>query len=187
MAVDTDYSLAMSNGIASVGPADTVAPTGMTALTTPWVDLGSMSTDGLSESLKQTRTDFKRWGSISIYKSVITDEAHTFKVTFLESNANVLGLFYRTGTTPTPDSTSHIISIVDDTTGTIDRRAFVFDLLEGTNHARFYCPRVEVTDVDDPVYVTDKLTQYGVTLTAYPDDTGVVVARQFLLDAVVNG
>jgi hypothetical protein len=60
----------------------------------------------------------------------------------------------------------------------------VFDVLEGTNHIRFYLPKGEVTNVESPVYKLDGLVEYGVTITAYPDDNGVAVARSFLLDAV---
>lgn len=186
MAVDTDYALAMSDGIVSKAPQDTTEPTDMNALTTPWVDLGGINTDGLSESMKETRQTFKRWGSINIYKSVITDEAKTFHVTFLESNPAVMGLYYRLTADPTPDATSHIVKFADDTTGTRVVNAMVFDLTEGTNHIRYWCPRVEVTDKDDVVNKTDGERAYGVTLTAYPDDTGVAISRQFLLDAIVN-
>jgi hypothetical protein len=66
-------------------------------------------------------------------------------------------------------------------------RAWCFDLLQGTNHIRFYVPQGEVTARKNPVYKTDSLIEYGVTITAYPTSTGVVVQRQFLLDAVVQG
>lgn len=186
MAIDEDYILAMSQGTSWVAPEATAAPTGMAAPSTPYVDLGAMSTEGLTENLAESRTEFKRWGSISVFKTVITDKKHEFKVKFLETNPAVLGLFYKTAT-PVPDSTSHIITITDDTTGELDPRTFVFDVLEGTNHARFYVPKGEVTNVDSPVYKTDGLVEYGVTITAYPDENGVAVARSYLLDAVVAG
>jgi hypothetical protein len=292
MAVDNFYSLSMSNGIASTAIYGTPNPANMAALTTPWVDLGAMSTDGLTENLGQTRTEFKRWGSISPFQAVLTDVKHSFDVTFLESNPNVLSVFYRTGTVPTPSgvgtsevqtvavtgtptggtfslsfngattpalaynaSTSavqtalqalstigagnatvtgtagvsyvvtftgalanqnvgtlvavatltggttpgvtvttttggavgQLLTITDDTTGVRDVRAFCFDMLQGTNHIRFYVPQGEVTDVKNPVYKTDSLIEYGVTITAYPTSSGIAVQRQFLLDAVVQG
>jgi hypothetical protein len=186
VAVDEDYILAMSQGTSWVAAAGTAAPTGMATPSTPYVDLGAMSTDGLTETLSQSRTEFKRWGSIAVFKTVITDQKHVFKVKFLESKPAVLGLFYRTAT-PTPDATTHIITVTDDTTGKLDPRTFVFDVLDGTNHARFYCPNAEVTNTDAPVYKTDGLVEYGVEITAYPDNNGVAVARTYLLDAVVAG
>jgi len=185
VAIDEDYILAMAQGTSWVSPKGSTAPTGMTTPTDPWVDLGAMSTEGLTENLAQSRTEFKRWGSIAVFKTVITDQKHEFKVKFLETNPAVLGLFYRVGT-PTPDATSHIISVTDDTTGKLDPRAFLFDVIEGTNHVRFSVPNGEVTNVDSPVYKLDGLVEYGVTITAYPDSNGVAVARSYLLDAVVG-
>jgi hypothetical protein len=292
MAVDNFFSLSMSNGIASGAPYGTPNPASMVALTNPWYDFGAMSTDGLTENLGQTRTEFKRWGSISPFQAVLTDVKHSFDVTFLESNPAVLGLYYRTGTTPTPTgagtnevqtiaisgsptggtfsltyggqttaplaynaatsavqtalqglssigasnvtvtgtagvsyvvtfvaalaatnvpnivavgaftggttpavtvtattggASGQLINITDDTTGVRDVRAFTFDMLQGTNHIRFYVPQGEVTDVKNPVYKTDSLIEYGVTITAYPTSSGIAVQRQFLLDAVVYG
>lgn len=290
MAVDLDFVLAMSDGIASVAPEGTAAPTDLSALAGPWVDLGAISTDGLSESLSETRTSFKRWGSITAFKTVITDEQKSFDLSFLETNPNVLGVFYRvptptpsgagtnevqtvtisgsptggtfvlvfgddattdlafnataaavqaalralpgigstgvtvtgsaggpytvtfagtladenvaqlhatgnftggtspavTVTTATPGAEGQILTITDDTSGGQDIRAWVFDILEGTNHIRFFCPKAEVTARKNPVYKTDALTEYGVTITAYPDDSGVAVQRMYLLDAVTG-
>lgn len=288
MAIDEDLILAMSDGVSSVAPLGTPQPSGMDTLTSPWADLGAMDVSGLTENLAETRTEFKRWGSIATFKTVITDEKHEFDVTFLENNANVLGLFYRvstpvaTGTpvsevqsvtisgsptggsftldfggqpttdiaynatasavqtalqalstigagnvtvtgsaggpwtvtfagslanqdvaqlvavsnltggtspsvtvaTTTAGSAGNLLSVTDDTTGLLDPRAFVFDVFEGTNHFRFYLPKGEVTARKNPVYKLDGMVSYGVTITAYPDDNGVAVARTFLLDAI---
>lgn len=292
MAVDSFYTLGIAQGIGSVAPYGTPYTSGMAALTSPWVDLGAISTDGLTENPSQTRTDWKRWGSISTYNSVITDQKHEFNVKFLENNANVLSLVYRTGTAPTPSgagtsevqtititgaptggtfsltydgqttaalaynattaavqtalqglssigsgnatvtgtagssyvvtftgtlanqnvptivavgtftggtspaisvatttggAAGSLLSITDDTTGKRDLRAMTFDLINGTNHIRFYCPMVEVTAVANIVYKLDTPIIYDLTLTAYPNSSGVAVQRDFLLDAVVQG
>lgn len=186
MAVDSFYTFPAAQGVASVAPQGTVAPTGMTALTTPWVDLGAITQNGLTENPSESRTEFKRWGSISPYAAVITDQKHEFSIQFLENNPDVLSLVYRTGSAPTPDATSHIISITDDTTGVRDLRALTFDIISGNNHLRFFCPMAEVTAVANIKYSFDAPIMYDVTFTAYPDNTGVAVKRDFLLDAVVN-
>lgn len=182
MAIDTTFALAGADGIASVAPLGTTAPADLNALTTPWVDLGALSTDGLTQAMSETRTDFKRWGSIVKFKSVVTDQAFTFDCTFLESNNHVLGLYYKV-TDPTPDPSTHIITADADTTGKQDIRSWVFDVIEGTNHLRFYLPRAEITDRKNVVYKTDSLAEYGVTISAYPDDSGTAVQLIGLLDA----
>jgi len=182
MAVDTDFALAGQNGIASVAPTGTTAPVDTSALSTPWVDLGALSTDGLTEHGAETRTSFKRWGSIVPFKTIITDQEFTFDVTFLESNNAVLGLYYRV-TDPTPDATTHLVTVTADTTGKQDRRAFVFDVVEGTNIARWYVPEGEVTDRKDVVYRPDGIAERGVTITAYVDANGVAKQLIGLFDA----
>lgn len=191
MAVDEDFILAMSEGTSWVAPKGTAAPpittTSLPTPTTPWEDAGAMDTAGLTNNNDETRTDFKRWGNINIFKSVITDKKTTFDVTFLESNATVLGIYHRMGSTPTPDATTKVISVTDDTTGQRDVRAYIFDVVDGNSHVRYYCPNAEVTATKAIEHATDKLTSYGVTITAYPDVNGVAIARSYLLDAVVNG
>jgi hypothetical protein len=296
MAIDTFYALTMAQGIASGAPYGTGDPgaptTTPTAPSSPWYDFGAISTDGLTENPQQSRQEFKRWGSISPFAAVVTDQKKQFSVKFLESNPNVLGLTYRTGTTPTPSGTStnevqtvtitgtptggsfildfngaptgdiaynaaasavqtalqglstvgagnvtvsgsaggpytvtfagslaaaqvpqmvaasnltggtspavniatttqgtagSLITITDDTTGQRDIRAFCFDLIQGTNHLRFYVPQGEVTDQGNITYRTDNLIEYDVTITAYPNSSGVAVKRYFLLDAVRLG
>jgi hypothetical protein len=71
-----------------------------------------------------------------------------------------------------------LVTLNDDTTGLIDLRAFCFDLTTGTTHDRFYLPKAEVTARKNPVYVNSALTEYGMTITAYPSDsTGYAVQR----------
>lgn len=296
MAVDSYYTFPAAQGYASVAPPSTPRVTNMAALAAPWVDLGGITQDGLTEDPSQSRTEFKRWGSISPYASVITDIKHEFNIKFLENNASVLSLVYRTGTAPTPTGTTtnevqtititgaptggsfsltfggqttaaiaynataatvqtalqglssigagnatvsgsaggpytvtfvsalaatnvaqivavgtftggtspaitvvtttggaagQLISITDDSTGLRDVRAVTFDIITGAgasqNHLRFYCPTAEVTNVAAINYGFDKPIVYDCTFTAYPDNTGVAVQRDFLLNAVVNG
>lgn len=296
MAVDTNYALTIAQGIGSVAPPNTTDPgaptTTPTAPSSPWTDLGALSTDGLTENPSQSRTDFKRWGSISKFLSVITDEEHTFQLKCLENNANVLGLYYRAGAALTPSGSSanevqtvtisgtptggsftldyngqptvdiaynatasavqtalqnlsnigsgnvavtgsaggpytvtfqgtlaaanvaqltaannltggtspavavatgtqgtagSLLTVTDDTTGQRDVRAFCFDLIQGTNHLRFYIPTGEVTARGNITYKMDGLVEYDMTITAYPTSSGVAVKRYFLLDAIRLG
>lgn len=292
MAVDSYFSLTIAQGIGSWSPVGTPNPDNMVSLTSPWRDLGGLSTAGLVENPTQTRQEFKRWGSISPFQAVITDQKHEFQVSFLESNPDVLGLVYRNGSqllptgagtsevqtvtisggptggtfvldfngqpttdlafnataasvqtalqalstigagnatvtgsaggpytitfagtlantnvpqlvavsnltggtspgvavsTPTGGAAGQILKITDDTTGLRDVRAMCFDLIQGTNHIRFFCPTAELTAVANITYKFDGLIEYQCTFTAYPNASGIAVQRQFLLDAVVKG
>jgi hypothetical protein len=105
MAVDSPFTIPAAQGFASVAPPSTPYVSGLAALTSPWVDLGGITQDGLTENNGQTRTDWKRWGGISPYYSVITDEKREFNIKFLESNPNVLGLVHRNGGPIVPSGT----------------------------------------------------------------------------------
>lgn len=79
------------------------------------------------------------------------------------------------------------MTVTDDTTGVRDIRAMCFDLVNGTNKIRFYCPMAEMTALGNISYKFDGLIEYQCTFTAYPNASGVAVQRQFLLDAMVKG
>jgi hypothetical protein len=84
----------------------------------------------------------------------------------------------------TAGSSGNILTVTDDVSGSTDLRSVTFDLIEGTNHIRFYCPKAEVTARKNITNATGTLREYGMTVTAYPDNSNVSVRREFLLDAL---
>ena len=296
MAVDTNYALTIAQGIASVAPSNSADPgaptTSPTGPSSPYVDLGAISTDGLVENPSQSRTEFKRWGSISPFAAILTDVKKEFQVKFLENNPNVLGLAYRAGAALTPSGTSvnevqtitisgsptggtfvldfggqpttdlpynastaavqsalqalstigsgnatvtgtagssyvvtftgalaasnvaqinavgnftggtsptisvatttggsagNLLTVTDDTVGVRDVRSFCFDLIQGSNHLRFWIPTGEITAQGNITYKYDNLIEYDVTITAYPNTSGIAVKRYILTDALRLG
>jgi hypothetical protein len=186
MAANDDFAITGATGAAAVAPTGTVGPTSMAALNVAFKDLGWISDDGLVEAFNENRTNFIPWGSNSPIKSVVTSTEKTFQVTFWESNADVLGLYFKLGAAPTPDATSHIISVAEAAKPDPDPRSFVFDILEGTNHVRLYVPKCEVTDRGNLVYKSDAIIGYPVTMTAYAGSDGFTCQRLYLLDAIVS-
>jgi hypothetical protein len=79
------------------------------------------------------------------------------------------------------------VTITDDTTGLRDVRSWCFDLIQGTNHLRFWLPTGEITDQGNVTYKFDNLIEYDVTITAYPNTSGIAVKRYFLTDALRLG
>jgi hypothetical protein len=72
-------------------------------------------------------------------------------------------------------------------TGVRDVRSFCFDLIQGTNHLRFWIPTGEITRRGNVNYKYDNLIEYDVTITAYPNTSGVAVKRYILTDALRLG
>ena len=120
----------------------------------------------------------------------------TFQGTLAAANVvqiNAVGNFTG-GTSPTISvatttggSAGSYLKIVDDTTGVRDQRTFCFDLIDGTNHERYYVPQGEVTNRDPVISKFDEPTKYGMEITAYPNASGVAVIRYVLTDALRLG
>lgn len=184
MAHNDEFVVTGAAGVASVAPTGTTGPTGMGALNVAFKDLGWISDDGLVEAFDESRTNFTPWGSKSPVKSVVTSTVKTFQVTFWESNLDVLGVYFKLGAAATADVTSQIVAIAEQANPAPDPRAWVFDILEGTNHVRLYVPKAEVTGRGNLVYKADQVIGYQATMTAYAGSDGFTCQRFYLLDAI---
>lgn len=78
-----------------------VAEVGATFPTTPFeawgsefTDLGYMHPDGLEEALGEDRTEIMAWGEEAAVKTRVKSRDGTFKLTFLETTAEILQLYY---------------------------------------------------------------------------------------------
>jgi len=158
-----------ANGVAYVGAIGSTAPTTATAApAAAFKNLGFCNEDGLVESSNISKKEIKAWDG-TVVRTVIDGTEKTFKLTFLETNGNVLGLYKGANTTIAYSSPT--TTITNKVPGQ-DLRAFIVDVIDGAVTRRFYIPSGEVTDRDDVTYATSGAAQYGVTITAYPDATG---------------
>ncbi len=156
-------------GLAWFADFGATAPTDAgTALNAAFKDTGLISEEGLSLSLSETVKKIKAYGSLLAQRSVITDQDTTFKLKFLESNQYSLAVFHRKaisgGISPAVSTGAFAIS-----TGSFTSRqyAFTFEIVDGSNKIRAYCPKVEVTNRDDLQVGNGNEISYGVELTAY--------------------
>lgn len=74
-------------------------------------------------------------------------------------------------------------TVVDDVAGITDLRVCVFDVFEDDTHFRYMLPKAEVTARKNVTQNTSTLTQYGMTVTAYPDDNNIAVKRYIKIAA----
>jgi hypothetical protein len=72
------------------------------------------------------------------------------------------------------------------TTGNYVRQLYaaVFDMIDGTNHVRAYCPSIEVTGRSDVKFSNGNETAYPLTLTAYPNSSGIAIQWYYLMSAL---
>jgi hypothetical protein len=193
MTANADLILA---GISGGGTAGTAlawyAPTGSTApvdaaaaLNASFKDAGWISEDGLTRSVSEDVTDIPAFGTLVPVRKIVTKSEFSFKVTMLETNPISLAVYNRlplTGITVDPDD-----GTTDWTEGAhrVQKYAAVFDMVDGTNHLRAYCPSVEVTGRDDTEVKAGAAVTWGVTLTAYPGSDGVACHWFAVLAALI--
>jgi hypothetical protein len=143
-------------------PTDPVAPWG-----TGWVDLATISEDGLTTSFNEDTSEIKQWGG-GVVRKLITSSETTFAFTCLETSKQVVEAFYKAPVTPaTAPADGGSIELRG---GMRDERMWGVDVLDGTTHVRYVIGRGEMTERGDVVHKADEAMGYEFTVTAYQDE-----------------
>jgi len=162
MALDSDLVRVAVSGAVYVGPTDTAAPTDSgTALEDGFLDLGYVSSDGISESIDRTTAQIRAWQNGALVREVTSEGTYSVSLTFLETNQEVLELYFGS------DVTSGVLN--GDPTSSGGRKSFVIDVVDGAVIERTYIPQGEVTSVGERTLASGDAIGYNVTITAYAD------------------
>jgi hypothetical protein len=180
MAINEDLLISGATGLTSFAPVGTTLPTDTSsALDAAFKDFGAISSDGLTEAPSQTYQSFKPWGRTRKAKNTLTDSGKTFQLTFWETNPDVLAVYFGLDTVPT--ATAGAFDFAEPDTDSPVYRAMVADIIEGTNHIRIACTKVQRTDRGNIVYGPSNLIGYQMTFDQIGD-----VHRYYLLDALAD-
>jgi hypothetical protein len=151
-------------GVVYVAPLGTTLPT--SATTTPaggFTDVGYISDAGVTQSIAEDITDIQAWQLGTVVRRVQTSHSLTFQFEFLETNATTLAQYYGT-----------YASGVASVTGVAGaRQSWIIHVDDGTSDIRVVIPEAEISERGDTSYVNGEAVRYPVTLSAYPDDSGV--------------
>jgi hypothetical protein len=148
-----------------------------------FVDAGWCSTAGLANNVASTVNKIKAFGSTQILRTIIQDEERTFDLEFLETNPTSIAIYNRLA----------VGSIVPDANGaftvtvgapTVQTYAGIFDLVDGLNHIRYYCPRLQNSGVKGSTWAPGKEITAPVSMTALPDGSGISVYEYYLVNAL---
>ncbi|WP_430376693.1 phage tail protein [Streptomyces sp. B1-3] len=152
-----------------------VAPVGTTAPTDPysswgagWVDLGNVSEDGLTESLNENRQDFKAWGRNGPVRSQVTDRDATFKITFMETNAWTLALYYGVDIadmTSSGTGSTQFLAFEEPQSNEPMSYAIGMDVIDDDKPLRIVVARAQVTAKGDRVYKSDSNQAFELTFS----------------------
>jgi hypothetical protein len=185
MASNAQLALVGASGVGYVAPLGTAAPTDLSALPAAWSDFGYISQDGLTQAVDENRQSWTPWGQLSPIRTQITSSTKTYALTAWETNKTILGLYYKVDAAAlAADPVTHLVKFDETDRPAPDRRAFVFDIMDGSgNLIRVYIPYGEVTQRGNVVYKSDDLVGYPLTMSAYPGADGVSVRRMMNLAA----
>lgn len=170
MPLDPDNVRVALTGAVYTAPKGTAQPSDATASwPTGWVDLGWISEDGVTEAYDDNVAEIKAWQGGTTVRRVISSSIATLQFTCIETKPAVVEAFHK-GSTVTAGR-------LDVYAPTADERSFGLDVVDGDTHLRLLIPRGEVSDRGDVVYKSDEAVGYDMTVTAYPDDTGLVLVK----------
>lgn len=147
-----------------------VAPTGTTLPTDPdevldgeFDDLGYVGEEGITEAQASDVTDILAWQNSAVVRKVQTSHDLTYALTLIETKTEVLETFYG----PLDGA---VVEVTGDQLG---RKSFVIDVVDGEHDIRIVVPEGQVTERGDITYANGEAIGYPITITAYPDDSGV--------------
>lgn len=172
-------------GLAWFAPTGSTAPTdATTALAAAWRNAGMIDDNGATLKLSESSKTIKAYGSTAIQRTLVTDDTYTFDLTFLETNQYSQAVYHRLGITSISPTVGTGAFAVTDGTYSRQLYAMILDTIDGTNHVRIYCPQVEVTDRKDVQFQSGNPITWGVTLTAYPNSSGVAIQYYYVVSAL---
>ena len=167
----------LATGGLYVSPLGTPKPSSITtALDDPWIGLGHVGEDGVTETQDRTIDKKKNWGGATV-KILQTDYVHTFKFVLLESlNAEVLKVVYgENNVTITAATSGHGNQIeVTKNPRKLPKLTWCVDSTDSELDAfyRNYVPIGQVMTVGDVKIVHTDTIEYSLEMEAFPDASG---------------
>lgn len=141
-------------------PTGTALPTtAIAALDAAFVDAGYVSEDGVTQSISSDTNDIKAWNGDTV-RTVETGHSVTFQFTLLETSNVTTGLYYGN-------------SLIEMKARQVTRKSWVIDVADGARKIRIVIPDGEITAKGDVIYKLDEAVAYDLTVTAYPNASGV--------------
>jgi hypothetical protein len=171
MAANAENVLVAVTGSVYVGSTAVALPTNSTsAPALGFTELGYLSEDGFTEATDVDSDEIVAWQNGTVVRRTITSQAKTFEFMLIETKSSVLE-FVRPGSTVAGSTGAYSMAVKAITA---ERKALIFDILDGDVHLRKIVPNCEITDFGDIEYKNGEPIGYPVTVTAYPDDTDTV-------------
>ena len=163
-----------------VAPAGTtVTDTLAASMTTPWVNLGFTSSEGVKFNKKDKNDPIDTWQSTAPARFILTDRDVTLKFQLLQMSKDTFQFYMGTGSTSlvaagsTAETTAKKLELTGAPGGQ-DQRAIAIDFKDnnGTTDLRYrlVVPYAAVSDVEELSLARTGAIKLGVTVTALSGD-----------------
>jgi hypothetical protein len=153
-----------STGGAYVAPDTTTLPTdATTALNAAFEEVGYISDDGVSQSISEDITDLKAWQNGDVVRKIQTSHDLTYSFTMIETSDVTLDTYYG----------NYAAGAVEITGDQLPHKRWVLSVVDGDDLLRVVIPDGQITERGDIVYQNGDAVGYPITISCFPDDSGV--------------
>lgn len=143
--------------------AGTAIPTTADEAIGSFDDLGYVSEEGVTQAIGADVTDIVAWQNGDVVRKVQTSHDLTYAFTLIETKEQVLEAYYG----------NYLSGAVEVTADQLPRKPWVIDVIDGDDTIRVAIPDGQVTERGDITFATGEAIGYPVTVTCYPDSSGV--------------
>ncbi|WP_171110636.1 MULTISPECIES: phage tail protein [unclassified Streptomyces] len=171
--VADEVRVAISGELLSA-PRGTAAPTNASDPLDPaFKGHGYVSEDGVTENWDDSTDNIVAWQNAVTVRAARTESTLTLACTLIQTRGSNLEFFYP-GSQVEANGGEWKIDVKPPTS---DPRAFVLNVLDGTDLIRIYVGNAELTERGEVMYQNGEPIGYPVTVTAYPDDDGNLMTK----------
>lgn len=164
MALDSGNVRVGVTGVVYVAPLGTALPGSVSASpNAAFKDVGYISDGGITQSVSVDTTDIVAWQNATTVRTLQTGHTVTYALEFLEVNWLTLDTYFG-------NFSGGVSELTSDTTL---RKSWIIHVDDGTDDMRVVIPEGQITERGDTVFVSGDAVKLPITITAYPDDTGV--------------
>jgi hypothetical protein len=164
MALDATQVRVGVTGAVYVAPFGTALPEdATTAVGVAFEDVGYISEDGVTETQDTDSNDITAWQNGAVVRKIQTSHDLTYSFTMLETSGVTLEVFYG----------NYEVGEVQIRGEELPHNAWVLSVEDGDHIMRVVIPDGQVTERGDITYANEDAVGREVTITAFPDTSGV--------------
>lgn len=163
-------------------PHGTEEPKGLEVYKPPFVNLGWISEDGLTEAIARESNAFTPWQSNSPVRESATSEEFTFSATLwtIGGLANAMRYGVHEDDMEFVKDGEYVEFMQGKNLPEEFRYSLSFDILDGQKHRRFILPAASAIDPSDVTYQKGELVGYPFTWRAnFDQEAGYSIKRRF--------